>query len=304
MPEAIINVFLSSTARDLARYREAVARAINGLDGYKCIHMEEFGARPREADAFCQEKVARCDLFVGIVGLCYGSVAPDGRSYTEQEYDAAVAKGIPRLMFIAPNDFALPGSLREPDEKWQAQQRFRQRVKKEQTFAPFTSPEDLARAVLQAIINWTREYRPEAISQSSVIYGPGSRLSVKVDFEASSWETIMTMANALAMLDNKYHEVPELLQTIRSGIQYTFYECSLSLCKSGKWNKVKAAVEQIASISTPVQRWGTAYLLTQIRSQISQIFDRAAGELRKRGDEEKAKLLDEGRAKLLSSFLI
>jgi len=106
------------------------------------------------------------------------------------------------------------------------------------------------------------------------------------------------------MLDNKYHEVPELLQTIRSGIQYTFYECSLSLCKSGKWNKVKAAVEQIASISTPVQRWGTAYLLTQIRSQISQIFDRAAGELRKRGDEEKAKLLDEGRAKLLSSFLI
>ena len=300
MPEAIINVFLSSTARDLARYREAVAKAINGLDGYKCIRMEEFGARPKEPDAFCREKVAKCDLFVGIVGLCYGSVAPDGRSYTEQEYDAAVAKGIPRLMFIAPDDFALPGNLREPDEKWQAQQHFRQRVKKEQIPAPFTSPEDLARAVLQAIINWTREYRPEAISQSSAIYGPGSRLNVKVDFEASNWEIIMTMANALVMLDSKYDEVPELLQTIRSGIQYALYERSLDLY-SRKWNKVEAAVEQIASISIPVQRWGTAYLLMQIRSQINRIFDRAAGELRKRGDEEKAKLLDVGRAKLLFS---
>lgn len=71
-------VFLSSTARDLGPHREAVFKAISGLDGFQCVRMEDFGARDWEADAFCRARVAECDIFLGLVGHLYGS-SPDGR---------------------------------------------------------------------------------------------------------------------------------------------------------------------------------------------------------------------------------
>ncbi|ADE15441.1 conserved hypothetical protein [Nitrosococcus halophilus Nc 4] len=52
-------VFLSSTARDLADYRQAVYEAIHRLDGFHCVRMEDFGARDTVADTFCREKVAK-----------------------------------------------------------------------------------------------------------------------------------------------------------------------------------------------------------------------------------------------------
>lgn len=56
----IKTVFLSSTAKDLAKYRDAVYQAIEGLDGYHCVRMEDFGARDWQADDFCQRQAARC----------------------------------------------------------------------------------------------------------------------------------------------------------------------------------------------------------------------------------------------------
>ena len=43
-------VFLSSTGKDLTEYREAAYKAIEGLDGYHCVRMEDFGARDWDAD--------------------------------------------------------------------------------------------------------------------------------------------------------------------------------------------------------------------------------------------------------------
>lgn len=148
-------VFLSSTGKDLAACRKAAGDAIDKLDGYTCIRMEDFGARDAMADDFCQAKAKECDVFVGILGHCYGS-SPKGseKSYTEQEYDAAVSAGKPRLMFLAPEDFPLPTNLREPDERWNKQRAFRDRVSAERIRDTFISPEDLARRVVQAIHNW------------------------------------------------------------------------------------------------------------------------------------------------------
>jgi hypothetical protein len=117
--------------------------------------MEDFGARDWDADDFCRTKVADCDLFVGIVGHLYGS-CPEGseQSYTEQEYEAAVAEEVPRLMFIATEDISLPMNLRESDEKWERQKAFRQRVSQALIRDTFSSPEGLARRVVQAVRNW------------------------------------------------------------------------------------------------------------------------------------------------------
>lgn len=53
---SIKTVFLSSTSKDLTQYREAAYRAIERLDGYHCVRMEDFGARNWRADAFCRAK--------------------------------------------------------------------------------------------------------------------------------------------------------------------------------------------------------------------------------------------------------
>ena len=154
MSMPIKNVFLSSTARDLKEYREAAYKAIEGLDGYHCVRMEDFGARDYESDEFCCARVDECDLFVGIVGHLYGS-CPTGsnQSYTEREYESAVEAGKPRLMFVAPRDFPVPADLIESDEKRKKQKAFRERVSKDRMRADFKSPDNLALRVAQAIPN-------------------------------------------------------------------------------------------------------------------------------------------------------
>jgi tetratricopeptide (TPR) repeat protein len=156
--------FLSSTAKDLAAYREAAYRAIEGLDGWHCKRMEDFGARDWAADDFCRAEVGKCDLLVGIVGHLYGS-CPEGseQSYTEREYDAAVAADVPRLMLIAPEDFPLPANLIETTKKQRKQRGFRKRVMGERVCPTFSSAADLAEQVVQAIRNWEQQ---EAARQS------------------------------------------------------------------------------------------------------------------------------------------
>jgi hypothetical protein len=151
-------VFLSSTARDLAAHREAVFKAISGMDGFQCVRMEDFGARDWEADAFCQDAVRSCNVFVGLAGHLYGSSPKKEKtSYTEREYAAAVAAGIPRLLFLAADDFPVPHTLREPDRKARLQQRFRERLKSERIVASFGASDALATEVVKALRNQERE---------------------------------------------------------------------------------------------------------------------------------------------------
>ena len=155
---SVKKVFLSSTSRDLAKYRAAVIEAIERLDGYHCVRMENFGARDWEADSFCRAKVQECDLFVGIVGHLHGSCPPNSaQSYTEREFEAAIAANKPRLMFIAPEDFSFPANLIEADEPRKKQREFRQRASTGRIRDTFTSPEDLAGRVAQAIHNWEKD---------------------------------------------------------------------------------------------------------------------------------------------------
>lgn len=152
--------FLSSTGRDLADFREAAYRAIQGLDGWKCIRMEDFGARDRTPDEFCRARVAECDVFVGLVGHLYGSSPPgEELSFTEREYRAAVSARRPRFVFVAHDDFVLPASLRESDALRQKQDAFRECVSREHIRDTFDSPKDLAARVVLALSNW--QYRPE-----------------------------------------------------------------------------------------------------------------------------------------------
>jgi hypothetical protein len=158
MAADVRTVFLSSTGADLREYREAAFLAIQKLDGWKCVRMEDFGARDWDVDTFCRERVKECHLFVGIIGHRFGA-APKGskESYTQREYGAACEAKKPRLLFLAPDDFPIPANLLESMAKIKAQAAFRKKLGDSGdrvVSLGFKSPAELAQQVVTAIFNW------------------------------------------------------------------------------------------------------------------------------------------------------
>ncbi|HEY0170147.1 MAG TPA: DUF4062 domain-containing protein [Pyrinomonadaceae bacterium] len=152
----ITKVFLSSTARDLSDYREAVYRAVQQMDGYKCVRMEDFLSRAASPIDQCRRAVGECDLFVGIVGPLHGSSPPgSASSFTELEYHAAHDYNKPRLMFLTPPKFHVEADMIEADDKRERQAKFRRLVfDTNAAGSPFATPEELARLVVTSVRNW------------------------------------------------------------------------------------------------------------------------------------------------------
>ena len=150
--------FFSSTAKDLYEFREAVYLALEGMDGVHCVRMEDFGARSADAQTFCPEKIAECDLIVVLAGLCFDSSSPDSdRSFTELEYDHAVKEDVASLVFLSTDNHFYPGYYRETDAEWSKQDEFRSRLKKAYVADFFKAPDELAGKVIKAVGNWLRE---------------------------------------------------------------------------------------------------------------------------------------------------
>ena len=153
--QSVKTVFLSSTARDLVEYRNTVFGAIQRMDNWKCVRMEDFGSRDNAPDTYCRDAIAKCEVAVFIVGHRYGSCPADSKqSFTEHEYDAALNSDRPRLVFLAPDDFAVPVSEIEDDERRDRQSKFRQRVLTDRVSVVFNNPDDLATQVVTSIRNW------------------------------------------------------------------------------------------------------------------------------------------------------
>jgi formylglycine-generating enzyme required for sulfatase activity len=149
----VITVFLSSTAKDLQPWRDAVADGIRMLKGFHCLRMEDFGAVDAEPAAVCRARVAECDVFVGLVGHLNGS-CPEGSdlSYTQIEHEEAKRKRKARLLFVADDEFPLPARLgREPEDAYQRQLAFRAQVMRERTVVFFGDPQSLATQVVAAL---------------------------------------------------------------------------------------------------------------------------------------------------------
>src|SRR3954453_13788879 len=92
-------VFVSSTYRDLVDERREVIQALLELD---CIPagMELFPAANESQWDLIKRVIDDCDYYIVIVGGRYGSVTPEGVSYTEMEFDYAVEAGKPILGFV------------------------------------------------------------------------------------------------------------------------------------------------------------------------------------------------------------
>lgn len=102
-------IFISSTYIDLINERQLVAKQI--LDNYHFpIGMEMFSASDKKQWATINATIDSSDIYILLVGYRYGSIDnEEGISFTEKEYNYAVKKGIPVIVFV--NDDKLENDL-------------------------------------------------------------------------------------------------------------------------------------------------------------------------------------------------
>jgi hypothetical protein len=108
-------VFVSSTYADLQQERQRVIQTLMEMD---CIPagMELFPAADEEQWQFIKRIIDDCDYYVLIIGGRYGSLTPEGISYTEKEYDYAQSIGLNVLAFVheAPDEIPVGKSDIDP----------------------------------------------------------------------------------------------------------------------------------------------------------------------------------------------
>jgi hypothetical protein len=108
-------VFISSTYADLKEERRTVIQTVIQSD---CIPagMELFPAADQQQLEFIKRVIDDCDYYLLIIAGRYGSVSDAGLSYTEQEYDYAVKRGLKVIALIheQPDDIPLGKSEKDP----------------------------------------------------------------------------------------------------------------------------------------------------------------------------------------------
>lgn len=109
-------VFISSTYADLANERKKVLDILLMAD---CIPagMENFVATDDEQFNVIKRVIDLCDYYILIIGKRYGTVnEATGISYTEMEYNYAIDRGIPVLVFALDNDAEISSDKTESDD--------------------------------------------------------------------------------------------------------------------------------------------------------------------------------------------
>jgi hypothetical protein len=136
-------VFVSSTYADLKQERQHVIQALMEMD---CIPagMELFPAADEEQWEFIKRVIDDCDYYLLIIGGRYGSVTPDGISYTEKEYDYAIAKGIKVIALIHENPDLIPVGKSDIDPELRSRLKtFREKVAANRLVKFWTKAEEL-----------------------------------------------------------------------------------------------------------------------------------------------------------------
>jgi hypothetical protein len=96
-------IFVSSTFRDLEEERRVVIEQILNL-GHIPVGMELFQAGDDTQWHYIKERILECDYYIVIVAERYGSQGPDGKSYTQMEYEFAIANDVPVAAFLLHDD--------------------------------------------------------------------------------------------------------------------------------------------------------------------------------------------------------
>lgn len=143
-------VFVSSTYVDLQDERKEILKVLLESD-FIPAGMELFPSTDDDQWTFIQKVIDESDYYIVIVGAKYGSIAEDGLSYTEKEFDYAVSKGIPVLCFVHGKPSEIPQGKCEIDpDRRQKLDSFISKIEK-RLRKDWTSTEDLCNKVVTSL---------------------------------------------------------------------------------------------------------------------------------------------------------
>ncbi len=144
-----ISVFVSSTYKDLAKYRTEVEKQLISLE-QAVKGMEYFGSSSSTPLEVCKKKLQECQLMILLLGVSYGSIEKNtGKSYTELEYDYAEKLNIPILVYVADlssSNIEIALNAVDYDNKDKLDM-FIERVKNNHLLSYFTSVDDLGKRI-------------------------------------------------------------------------------------------------------------------------------------------------------------
>lgn len=157
-------IFVSSTFTDLKEERGKVMETILN---YNCfpVGMEMFPAMDEKQFEYIKRIIDESDYYLLIIGGRYGSVDGSGVSWTEREFDYAVTKGIPVLVFDHEDFTRLPANKTDQGRKRNKLNAFKTKASSSRLIKHWSNKDDLALAVstslskvldLQPRIGWVR----------------------------------------------------------------------------------------------------------------------------------------------------
>lgn len=150
-------VFVSSTYQDLQKERQEVMHALLELD---CIPsgMELFPAANEDQWSLIKGVIDDCDYYIMVLGGRYGSIGPDGYSYTEMEYRYAVESGKPVIAFLHGDPSSLPaGNCEATDDGRRTLAEFRELAQKKMCKF-WTTAHELGSVVSRSLIALKKQH--------------------------------------------------------------------------------------------------------------------------------------------------
>jgi len=146
-----LSVMISSTARDLPEHRKQVAAGCERT-GYFPLPMENLPAAPTDAARVSLALVDQADIYIGVFAYRYGHV-PRGHecSITEMEYNRALERGLPALIYLMHEDHPIRASDVEMGPGAEKLRQFKERLATAHVAGFFKSPDDLRAQVIHAL---------------------------------------------------------------------------------------------------------------------------------------------------------
>lgn len=165
-------IFISSTYIDLVSHRESIWELLQSFN-VSISGMEKFGARTEVPLETCIKEVEGSDIYIGIIGMRYGSIEKESKkSFSQLEYEKAKKLGKEILIFIIDEDNSKINPKHIDFENYESLRNFKSILKTNHTIDIFRDENDLITKLnssLRKILepeNIKKYYRPKKIECS------------------------------------------------------------------------------------------------------------------------------------------
>lgn len=144
-------VFVSSTYVDLIQERQEIMNALLELD---CIPagMELFPAADEDQWSLIKGVIDECDYYIVVIGGRYGSLGPEGISYTEMEYRYAIETEKPVIAFLHKEPDSIPAKHTEQTEEGKTKLKAFRELSQQKVCKYWTTPSELGSVVSRSLI--------------------------------------------------------------------------------------------------------------------------------------------------------